>query len=418
MSRQTEPGRRLAAAAAGALVLWSAAITFTTAGAELLLGAAALLRVLALAAGDRPVPFWRAGPTTRWVPPLLLLFVGLYLVSAAAGEDRAAAARKLPTLFRYAVFLVAVSSAYGDVFWRWLLRAQAGVGLVIAVQAVISRLQGWDRAQTPNLHYNTLAQVAGLISLLLLAAALYGPAARRRERIFLAVGAAAATLALLLTLSRAAWIGWLTGAILLLLTRLRWRMLVPALLMLVAVPVALLPDVRDRALEMGDIQDPEFTRRYDLWRMARAVIADHPWTGLGPGGMDAAYDRYKTGVLVPDPQRWLHVHNDLLEIALLHGVPAALVWIALLAACYVAAWRRLRRFAALPGSWAKGGFAGAALGLHLFTVCGVLHDNYVIYLKMNLLLLLLGLLVAADRALPWDGSDGAAEPAPAPRGPA
>ncbi len=395
-------GARLARGATWAMLAWAVALPFATAAAEILLGLALALRVAGWAAGRRVgAPDLRGGPTTRALPWLLLAFVALYLLSAVTSIDPRTSASKLPTLFRYVVFLVIVTSPPDGRAWSWLFRLQAALAVVLAAQSAHHLAIGWDRAATPNLHYNTLAQVAGTISLLLLAAAGFGPPDRRRERGWLAGGALVAAVTLLLTLSRAAWLGWFTGAcVLALLLRAHWRWTVPAILGLVALGVFAVPAARHRAEGMTNVAgDPEFTRRYDLWAMALHIIRDRPLTGIGPGGINMVYDRYKTGVLVEDPTRWPHVHNDVLEIALSHGVAAAAVWFALIAAVYLALLRRLRAWSRLPGSWAKGAFIGAALSFHLFTVCGLLHDNYVIYIKMNMLLLLLGLMVVSDRQL-------------------
>jgi O-antigen ligase len=133
--------------------------------------------------------------------------------------------------------------------------------------------------------------------------------------------------------------------------------------------------------------------------MARAIITDYPWTGIGPGGIGAVYDEYKTGVLVTDSRDWPHVHNDVLEVALSHGIPATLVWLVLAVWLYYALARRLLRYRGLVGSWTKAGFAGAGVSLHLFYLCGLVHDNYPIYIKVCLLLFLWGLVVSTDRQL-------------------
>jgi O-antigen ligase len=394
-------GRRLAQGTTWVILVWAIALLFSTAVAEILLGLAVALRLAGWAASRGGAPDLRGGPTTRLVPWLLLAFVTLYMLSVVTAVDPHTSARKLPTLFRYAVFLAILSAPPDGRAWAWFFRLQGAVVLVLAAQSAHHLAIGWDRAATPNLHYNTLAQVAGTISLLLFAAAGFGPAERRRERRWLAAGAFLAAVLLLLTLSRAAWMGWLSAAaVLVLLLRAHWRWLMPVALGLVAIGVLALPAARHRAEGMTNVaDDPEFTRRYDLWAMAEHIIRDRPLTGIGPGGIGVIYDRYKTGVLVDDPQRWPHVHNDLLEIALSHGVAAAAVWVALIVAVYAALVRQLRGWARLPGSWAKSAFVGAALSFHLFTVCGLLHDNYVIYIKINLLLLLLGLMIVADREL-------------------
>jgi len=386
--------------AQAALVLWAVAVFFSTAAAEILLGAALLLVLVQRLTGRAADgAWWRGGPTTAAAPPLWIAFILLYLVSALTAVDPGVGAAKIPKLYRFALFFVALAASFDEGAWRWFFRALALAAVALAVQAGLVLAAGWSRAATPHLHYNTLAQVVGMISLLLAAAAVYGPRSARPERIALGLGSLLAFAVLAATLSRAAWLGWLTGVGLVMALRLPKRLLVALLLLAVVVPVALVPSVRERAAAIADVRDPEFSRRFDMWRMGRDIVADHPWTGLGPGCIDAVYDDYKTGVLVDDPERWPHVHNDLIEVALSHGLPAAAVWAALALLLYVSLARRLALGGDLPRSWTRAGYVGAGASLHLFYVCGLLHDNYVIYVKICLLLLLWGLFVAADRGL-------------------
>ena len=177
------------------------------------------------------------------------------------------------------------------------------------------------------------------------------------------------------------------------------------LLVLILLPLLAIPSMQATRADMFDLSHPEFTRRYDMWRMAISIVKDHPLTGLGPGGLAIVYDDYKTGVLVDDPRVWLTSHNDLLTVAVRHGIPAAALWAELAVIMYVSLIRRLWRFLESPGSWLNAGFAGAGVCLHLFFLFGLVHDNYNIFLKINLLLLLWGIFVAADRSLALRSGD-------------
>ncbi len=388
------------------LVLWLGTIPFSTTVSEILLGLAvlAVLTDRLLPPGERGgwAAFGRGGPATRPVPVLWLALILLYLVSVLAAVDPVTSQGRVHKLFRYALLFTLLGAPFGEAAWRWLFRSQAVV-LVVLIAMVVPDLHfGWGRAQTANLHYNTMAQEAGLISLLLLAAAVYGPGAearQRRERWVLAIFSLLAAGLLAVTLSRAAWLGWLSGVALVLALSLRRRLVLLVLAVVVVLPIVLVPSVRWRLGHFADFQDPEFTRRFDMWRMGADIIRDFPLTGIGPGGIDAVYHQYKTGVLIADEKVWPTVHNDVLQVGLSHGLPAIAVWLALICWLYRALGRRLRRFRDLPGSWTKAGFAGAAMSIHLFYVCGLMHDNYVIYFKICVLLFLWGSLVGADRRL-------------------
>jgi len=409
---------RLAARAAPALlVLWLGAIAVNTSAAEILLGLALAATLLARAAGPTPETWphgWRSpiagGETTRVVPWLVLAFVVWYIVSVLAAVDPTTSAGKLHKLFRYTLFFIPLAIPWRAAHWRAAFWIQIPVLVAVGWPAIATMFAGSSRAYTTYMHSNTLAQLAGGVSLLLLAAALFGPAARRRERALLLFAAAIATALLVATFSRAAWIGWWLGAVVLVLIRLPRRAALPTAVTLGVLALAVPTALRIFRPRMLDLSDPEFTRRFDMWRMARAIIADHPWTGVGPGGMGAVYDTYKTGVLVGDEEVWVHVHNDVLEIALSHGLPAAAIWVALALAFYGIVARRFLLLRRLPGSWLKAGFLGAAASLHLTYVCGLFHDNYPIFVKACLLLFFWGHLVALDRWL------GPTRPRPPARG--
>jgi O-antigen ligase len=389
------------------LVLWLMSVPFSTAVAEVLLGLAVAAALAARFVARPEKGCWddgwssllRGGPTTRPVPWLVLLLLILFLVSVSTAVDPATSAGKIHKLFRYALFFTLLAVPWSETAWHWAWRLLVPATLALVWFSYDALDFGYSRAKTPNLHYNTLSQVAALISLLLLAAALYGPHARRRERWVYLAFCLVASGVLAVTLSRAAWAGWLSGVVLLLVFRLPKRLMVALLVLMVVAPLLLFSTVLQRRSDLLDVQHPEFTRRYDMWDMAGAIIADHPWTGIGPGGMGAVYDHYKTGALVDDPQTWPHVHNDVLEVALSHGIPAALVWVVMMIWLYVALVRRMTRFRRLPASWTKAGFAGAGVSLHLFYLCGLVHDNYAIYLKICLLLFLWGQFVSTDRRL-------------------
>ncbi|MFH1844847.1 MAG: O-antigen ligase family protein [bacterium] len=388
------------------LVVWLLAVQLSTGVAEILLAACLVATLLArrspISAESWPLG-WRSlltgGPATRWVPWLWLAFVIWYLLSVVFSVEFASSLAKTPKLFRYVLFFLPLAIPWRGRHWRAAFWIQLPLMVILGWFALQSLREGSDRAITYNMHYNTLGQMSAAISLLLLAAFLYGPVSAKRERYLFLLGSAASAGVMIVTLSRAAWLAWWLGVVALVLFRLPRRVALIALLILVLLPIIAIPVMQATRADMFDLSDPEFTRRYDMWRMAMAVVKDHPLTGLGPGSLDLVYDEYKTGVLVGDDKQWLHSHNDMFTVAVRHGIPGAAIWVILALVAYVVFVRRLWRFPRSPGSWLKAGFAGAGASLHLFYLFGCVHDNYPIYIKANLLLLLYGVYVAADRSL-------------------
>ena len=395
-----------ASIAATIMVAWLLAIPLSTAMAETLLASGL---VIALFARTRPrVEYrwpmgWRSllqgGPDTRLVPWLWTAFLVWYLVSVVFGVEPSKGLESIPKLVRYALFFIPLAVPWRAGHWRAAFWVQMLLTAILGWLAITAMSEGAQRATTGNLHYNTLAQVTAMSSLLLLAASLYGPSSARRERLVFLAGSAVSATVMVLTISRAAWVAWWLGVIVLILFRIPRRAALVTLSVLIVMPLFAIPAMQATRSDMFDLDHPEFTRRYDMWRMASAVIKDHPLTGVGPGGMAVVYDEYRTGTLVDDPRVWITSHNDLLTIAVRHGIPASVIWAGLASIMYVALVRRLWQFQRSPGTWSKAGFAGAGVCLHLFFLFGLVHDNYNIFLKINMLLLLWGVFVAADRSL-------------------
>jgi hypothetical protein len=166
--------------------------------------------------------------------------------------------------------------------------------------------------------------------------------------------------------------------------------------------------------------------RFQYWEATATMIADHPWFGSGPGNFQHYYSAYKlpeASESIADP------HNLFFEVAATAGLPALLVFVALLA---VLAWQWSRlhglragsresdaRSAAvpdrLPGSpgspavWPadEAATAGVFRGIYLGALAGVVlgwWTGFVFGMPPEPMLFLLGLpaAVAIVAALhPW-----------------
>lgn len=149
-------------------------------------------------------------------------------------------------------------------------------------------------------------------------------------RVVAGLGAAATAVALVGSGTRGAWIACVVGAVLVgLRLRPTRRVLVIAALVVVVALAAVAP-------RLGDVVDRSAgsSSRLDEWRVAVAVIADHPVLGVGPegyrfaiaDGIDRDYERtYGRDAVLPD-----RAHSGPLDVALCGGVIAGMAWVALL----------------------------------------------------------------------------------------
>lgn len=207
--------------------------------------------------------------------------------------------------------------------------------------------------------------LAGLLLPVSLFALVWGIERRR----WMAVAAGTLCLvALGLSLTRSAWIGWLAGFVIyLLFRRPKWlALLVPvAILVITLSPLALF----SRFLSSFD---PTQSSNLDRIRMAQAgveMIRDHPLLGLGPGNVMPNYPLYR----LPDAPRFSvpHLHSNPVQIWAERGVVAlfayGLLILLVLRDCLIAARR--------GGEGEAWGFGAGAAVIGL-TVAGLFEYNF------------------------------------------
>ena len=244
------------------------------------------------------------------------------------------------------------------------------------------RIASW-RLEGSFLLANTLA--AYLITLLPLLAATTVAAWRTRspERVMLGFALAVASVALVLTGSKAGMLALaLAGAATLIWLRRSWAARMGLALALIGVISAALavPAIRTHAWA-------SFAVRVDYWRAALLLIAEHPLIGSGLEGFMVHYPRVK----LPGAEDTIMVHQEVLQTAVDLGIPAAVLLVVWWAAVL---WRLRPRSAsatlapssasaspavrAPPLPWPLLLGSSALVGFALLLV-GVLHANFLAY---------------------------------------
>ena len=250
-----------------------------------------------------------------------------------------AAARRRVALMLVAGTVPVVLTGLGQLWWGWSGPFQALGG------AIIWHLEAGGNPQGRLAGLFDYANIAG--SWLALAwpftlAALLQPGLSRAARATTLAIAAALVAALLLTDSRNAW-GALVVALPLVLGAATWAWLLPLLLLALAIiAAATLPGVpevlQDPARQLvpeaiwsrlSDLQysgqRPLAITRLAQWQTALGLIAERPWLGWGAAAFSLIYPQ-RTG-------HWHgHPHNIPIDLAVSHGVPAALLVVGLVLA--------------------------------------------------------------------------------------
>lgn len=373
-------------AAAGLAILFSMiSISLTQAFWSLALLAFLVLLALRQARFSVPSYFWP-----------LLAYAAWSLLATAASIDRGSSLKDAPELLIILLIPVAVAAFRRPSDLPYPLAALLLSGLAASIWAGIQflgRTRADQRIEGFMTHYMTQAGLLGLFITFALAQALFG---RGRPRLAWAAALLPSGAALVMTLTRNAWLGVAAAAALLLAL---WK---PKALLLAPVLAALLyfaaPGVvRSRVLSIFDRTDPSNLARVEYARMGLKIAGQRPVFGVGPDTVDELFDEPAYG-LSDYARRSVHLHNNFLQIAAERGLPALAAWIAFLV---LAAIHLARRFRA--GGPAVRPLAAAGLGaLTLIIVAGFFEYNFGDSEVAQLFLLLL--------ALPF-GPEASPEPA-------
>jgi O-antigen ligase len=147
-------------------------------------------------------------------------------------------------------------------------------------------------------------------------------------------------------------------------------------------------------VSMFDMKDPNIRDRVAMVNTGRAMIADHPLTGVGPGMVERTYTQYRDPNFVNATNP--HLHNVPVQIAAERGLPALAAWLWFIVATSLALWRLFRgggdRALASAGLAAVVAMLGAGLFEYNF------GDSE--FLMLFLVLVTLPFAAATDAAAP------------------
>lgn len=289
-----------------------------------------------LLAGRAPLA-WH--PSAGWAVGLLVLVV----VAAVTAQDVGAAIPFTATLVVAMALGFAVHAACpGWAELRLLVTLLAAVGTGVCLYSlggagdIQAGLSGAGEVQNRALGVfqspNQLGTFSGM--LLLIGLGLAMGARTRWERVVGTACLLSATAALLVSLSRAAWIGTVIALVAMVVLSVRARRFLPAVLVAgaVVVPAALAASAPQlwevlsaRAAALVEVDaNPQDARPLIYREALRQIVAD-PWTGLGPGNYPLGLDSAGSAAPTVDVG---HAHNVLLQAAAEAGIPAALVLVA------------------------------------------------------------------------------------------
>jgi hypothetical protein len=236
-------------------------------------------------------------------------------------------------------------------------------------------------------HYVSYAEALQLIASLAFGLFLTYPIKKNRISLFLLLAFAGLVFALMLTVTRASWLALLVSATVMLLLGTSRRVILIAFAC--AIPLVITAAFvlqQKRHVGLIDQQDASITWRQTVWREGFDLLKSKPRHLLIGVGMDSIKAHWREWGLFDQGRIPIgHMHSNLLEIALERGVPALLLWLALLAAYARMLFQTFRKLKVREidnqsnwlDPWVDHGIIlGALGGLCGFFVSGIVHYNW------------------------------------------
>ena len=282
----------------------------------------------------------------RWPPftlPLLLFVISIG-IAVLFSADPGTSSGSLKKLVRF-LFVPLMFTWFGTVHVKWTVRR---IYWVVGASAVYALAQYYWLME-PDLqhritgfmgHWMTFSGqlMMGAVSLGVFLcrerftaagspAAKRGETGRRRLPVLGLLLLILLSWCLLVTFTRNAWLGAAAGGLLLVVLTKRTRVLL-LLLALMALLIVVPTPFRDRLLSGVDLSDTTTQVRLEMVRSGSRLIADHPWTGVGPGMVYSEVLKYRSHREYPD-WAYQHLHNNFLQVAAETGLVGLAFWLAL-----------------------------------------------------------------------------------------
>lgn len=226
-------------------------------------------------------------------------------------------------------------------------------------------------------HYVTYAEVLQLILALAVGLFVSLPRKGSARGVLLAIAIVGFGSALMLTVTRAVWVGAIVSTFIIFMFSLKRRtILIVGLLFIPLILAGLFLLQQKRNVGFLDREDGSTSWRAIVWREGFHLLTSSPRHLLVGVGMDSIKSHWKQwGMFAGGRLPRGHMHSNFLQIALERGVPTLLLWLALLFVYARTLWQMIRARETL--GWIERGIVMGALGgLAGFFLSGVVHYNW------------------------------------------
>jgi O-antigen ligase/polysaccharide polymerase Wzy-like membrane protein len=224
-------------------------------------------------------------------------------------------------------------------------------------------------------HYETYAEVLQLIAALAAGLLIAIPTKKSGIALFLSVAIPLITVALILTSTRAALVGFASSLAVMAIAISRPRIMIAVVVaVLILFPLGMLAVERSRGISLIDPEEGSTAYRLEVWREALRIIKDNPLVGIGKGSEAKLKEQlglYDDGRLPPG-----HFHSTPVQIAVWWGLVALIFYFSFMTIFLSETWRFIRDGSSAR-QWQVQGIALGGLGaLVAFNVSSFVHFNF------------------------------------------
>jgi O-antigen ligase len=280
---------------------------------------------------------------------------------------------ELRNVLEVSLFYLVVNHVTTEARASRLIDVLIAMGMLIALFGLSQSITYGAGFRIPGTsNYMTFANQLMLVDILVLAQLLFN--GKNRRVLCYAPAFLLLTTALLMTQTRNAWLGLMGGLFVVL--GLRKQPLILVLPLLAGAALLFAPAaVKERLRSTIDLRDATAQERLYMWTSGLKIIRDHPWTGVGPGGVLQVYPAYRDPHDPRGAARLSHLHNNPLQVTAERGLIGLACWLSI----WIAYGRRVWRIHRSVGSYHGTGRAlviGSLASVVGFHIAGLFEHNF------------------------------------------
>jgi len=313
---------------------------------------------------------WPRWPRFFWA---LLVYAGLSLISSFFSQSPSTSFKDSRELLLYLVVpltIVALQSAKNVTEANRIILISAAANLIYSFFQFLFFLPPDQRIRGFMGHYMTEAGLLLLFSCLALTFFLFLPRQQKLKYLW-ATAFGVATVVLLLTQTRSAWLGLIVGAsVVIYYYRPKLLLLLPVMLALIF--LASPQPIKKRALSIFSTKSYSNRIRIEYLKAGLQIIKEYPLWGTGPDTVDVVFKNPKYG-LSEEARTNVHLHNNLTQIAAERGLPSLAAWLVFL---ILAGWDLIKLLKKHPPNLLYFQSVASLSLLFAFFVAGLFEYNF------------------------------------------